>query len=404
MLTIIATIYFFYLLAKLCISCAEIGYVARTRAMRAVVLGEEEYQKAADYKIANEKFAALGSLWDYALFLMWVLWGLRALEALIITDGGVWQNTLFVLAFLGVNFILSLPFDIYSTFVKERKFGFSTITPAIYALDTLKSVVIFLLVGAALGSLIVYLIANFALWWLWAFAAVFVLVLFINMIYPTLIAPIFNKFTPLDEGELKQGIETLMERAGLRSSGVFTMDASKRDNRLNAYFGGLGRSKRVVLFDTLVEKLERSELLAVLGHELGHFKHKDILKNIALSGALLLFIFAFFGNLPASVYDAVGLQGGAGGVIVIFLLLSPILSFLLMPIVGALSRKHEYAADRYGSECESAEALISALEKLATENKSFPRSHPLYIAFYFSHPPLLQRLEALGKRYDEAAQ
>jgi STE24 endopeptidase len=152
----------------------------------------------------------------------------------------------------------------------------------------------------------------------------------------------------------------------------------------------------VVLFDTLLKKLNSNELLAVLGHELGHFKHKDILKNIALMALLLFALFALFGNLPSSVHEAFGIKGGAHSAIVIFLLLSSAISFFMMPVFGALSRRNEYKADEYGSECESKEALASALIKLADENKSFPRSHFLYIAFYHTHPPLIERLKALG--------
>jgi STE24 endopeptidase len=381
---------------KLYISASEIGFVSRAKNMPAVVLLNENYQKAAEYKIANEKFHVVSNIYDFALFLFWAAFGLKTLEAVCISDGGVFESVVFVMSFIAINYILTLPFDIYSTFVKDKKFGFSTIDAKTYAIDAVKSAAIFIVLGALLISLISWIISSFALWWLWSFAAIFAVVLFINMFYPTLIAPLFNKFTPLENSELKSSIEVLMDKAGLKSSGIFTMDASKRDNRLNAYFGGLGKSKRVVLFDTLLKKLNANELLAVLGHELGHFKHKDILKNIALTAALLFALFALFGNLPNSVYEAFGIQNGAYGAIVIFLLLSSAVSFFVMPILGLVSRKNEYKADEYGSECESKEALASALIKLADENKSFPRSHFLYIAFYHTHPPLIERLKALG--------
>jgi len=216
------------------------------------------------------------------------------------------------------------------------------------------------------------------------------------MIYPIFIVPIFNKLTPLEDENLKTSIETLLQKAGLKSSGVFSLDASKRDKRLNAYFGGLGSSKRVVLFDTLIEKLNKSELLAVLGHELGHFKHKDIFKNIASSGLMLFIMFALFGNLPTTIFTQLGVNGGAHIVIVLFLLFSPLVAFVLMPFFGLLSRYNEYRADEYGSACESKEALVQALVKLADENKSFPLSHPLTIMLYFTHPPLSERLRKLG--------
>ncbi|MDR0666947.1 MAG: M48 family metallopeptidase [Campylobacteraceae bacterium] len=396
MLILIGTLYFFYAVLKLYISAAEIRFVSHAKNLPAAILSSENYQKAAEYKTANEKLHIVSNLYDCALFLFWAVFGLKTLEAFCMNGGGVFESVIFVMSFIAVNYIITLPFDIYSTFVLDKKFGFSTISAKTYIIDSIKSAAIFLVLGGLIIALISWIILTFTWWWLWSFAAVFAVILFINMFYPTLIAPLFNKFTPLENSELKSSIEGLMQKAGLKSSGIFTMDASKRDNRLNAYFGGLGKSKRVVLFDTLLKKLNSNELLAVLGHELGHFKHKDILKNIAVTAALLFALFAFFGNLPNGVYEAFGIRSGAHGAIVIFLLLSSAVSFFVMPLFGYLSRKNEYKADEYGSECESKEALASALMKLADENKSFPRSHFLYIAFYHTHPPLVERLKALG--------
>jgi STE24 endopeptidase len=381
---------------ELCISVLEIGFVLRAKNFPPVILSNENYQKAAEYAIVSEKFDIIENLYSCAIFLIWILFGLNALEALCIKEGGVAENVIFVIAFIAINAILALPFDIYSKFVIDKKFGFSTIDVKTYVIDNIKSAALSIIFGSLIIALVSWIISSFALWWFWSFIAIFVIILFINMFYPTLIAPLFNKFTPLEDSELKNSIEVLMQKAGLKSSGIFTMDASKRDNRLNAYFGGLGKSKRVVLFDTLLKKLNKNELLAVLGHELGHFKHKDILKNITLVALEMFVLFAFFGNLPQSVYEAFQLKSGAHSVIVIFLILSSAISFFLMPIFGYLSRKNEYKADKYGSECESKEALASALIKLADENKSFPRSHFLYIFFYHTHPPLIERLKALG--------
>ena len=401
MLEIVASIYFLYVFSKLYISASEIGYVKKARLLPAIILESENYQKAADYKIVNEKFDIVTNLYDYAIFLMWIIFGLGALEGLIITDGGVLQSTLFVLAFIAINYVLTLPFEIYHTFVIDKKFGFTTIDTKTFILDSIKSAVLFLLLGGAIIALIAWIIGSFSMWWIWSFVAVFIVILFINMLYPTLIAPLFNKFSPIEDGELKNSIIDLMQKAGLKSSGIFTMDASKRDNRLNAYFGGLGKSKRVVLYDTLIKKLETKELLAVLGHELGHFKHKDIIKNIFSMAMILFILFAIFGNLPNGIYEALNMQSGAHSTIAIFLLLSSVVSFIMMPILGWFSRKHEYAADEYGSECVSKEALASALMKLADENKSFPRSCYLYTVFYHTHPPLVERLKALGVDTDK---
>jgi len=190
-----------------------------------------------------------------------------------------------------------------------------------------------------------------------------------------------------------------MDKTGFVSSGVFVSDASKRYARLNSYFGGFGKAKRVVLFDTLIEKLTTKELLAVLGHELGHFAHGDIYKNIALVGAMLFAMFAMFGNLPDSLYLELGMRESPAIVMILLLLFMPVLGFLMMPIMGIVSRHNEYAADKMGSELGGsggAVELANALKKLVTENKSFPLSHPLYIFFHYTHPPVLERLKELG--------
>jgi len=187
-----------------------------------------------------------------------------------------------------------------------------------------------------------------------------------------------------------------MEETGFKSSGVFISDASKRDARLNAYFGGLGKTKRVVLFDTLLQKLTPNELLAVLGHELGHFQHGDIYKNIALMGGMLFAMFALFGNLPDTLYMELGVQKSAANMMILFMLVMPLLSFVMMPLMGIVSRHNEYEADRTGADLGGKIFLSEALKKLVSENKSFPLSHPIYIFFYYTHPPVLERLRELG--------
>jgi STE24 endopeptidase len=234
------------------------------------------------------------------------------------------------------------------------------------------------------------------LWWLWGFLFIFGVVILINMLFPTVRALFFDKLPPLADEELGKMIEELMEKTGFHSQGVFVSDASKRDARLNAYFGGLGKSKRVVLFDTLLEKLTPHELLAVLGHELGHFAHGDIYKNIALVGGMLFVMFAIFGNIPDSLYLMLGVTEQPSVVMVLFLLLMPALSFFMMPVMGMVSRHNEYEADKTGAELGGRLYLSEALKKLVTENKSFPLSHPLYIFFYYTHPPVIERLKALG--------
>jgi STE24 endopeptidase len=216
-----------------------------------------------------------------------------------------------------------------------------------------------------------------------------------NVLMPFFMS-LFNRFSPLEEGELRDAITNLMNQAGLKSDGIFIMDASKRDSRLNAFFGGLGKSKRVVLFDTLVEKLNQKELLAVLGHELGHFSHGDIWKNIGLMGVLLFISFYLFGHLPESLFLEMGVSPEAGVQIAMLMLLLPLVSFVFTPVMSYVSRHNEYAADEFGSRMGGKENLVSALMKLVTENKSFPKSHPLVIFFYYTHPPVLERLKELG--------
>lgn len=401
MLELIMLFYLVYLIIKLYAAFMEIGYVMKARGQKAIILSPSNYLKAAAYKIASQKLLILTTFFDFVLFFGWITFGLSYLETTIMMENEVVRSVAFIMSFIAINYLLSLPFDLYHTFGLDKKFGFSTIDVKTFALDQIKSALMFILFGGAFFAAMSTIVMAYEYWWFFGFLFAFVVILFINMIYPIVIVPLFNKLTPLEDESLRSSIETLLEKAGLKSSGVFSLDASKRDNRLNAYFGGLGRSKRVVLFDTLIAKLEKHELLAVLGHELGHFKHKDILKNIASSALMLFIMFALFGNLPEELFDSLHMKKSAGSIMVLFLLLSPLVSFVLMPLFGLLSRYNEYKADEYGSECESKEALSSALVKLADENKSFPLSHPLTITLYFTHPPLTERLKKLGMQFNE---
>ena len=396
MLEIMLVIYVLYIAIKIYISAMEIKFVMARKDGKEIILSKDNFKKAGEYKIESSKISIVSSLYDLLIFSAWIGFGLHFLDSIIGVENSVLYSVVFVLSFLIVNFILGLPFELYGTFGLDKRYGFSTINIKTYIFDQIKGAIIFLLFGSLFTWLMVFIINSFDSWWIYGFGAVFVIVLFVNMIYPTIIAPIFNKFSPLDDKVLQSSIEKLMSQAGLKSSGVFKIDASKRDKRLNAYFGGLGKSKRVVLYDTLIKKLDRKELLAVLGHELGHFKNGDIVKNILASAVMLFVMFLFFGNIPKEIFSKIGLESSSHLTLVLFLLLSSVLSFFMMPLFGLLSRHNEYAADEYGSECESPEALSSALIKLADENKSFPLSHPLSILFYHTHPPLSKRLEKLG--------
>jgi len=395
MLEILIGVYVLYASIKIYISVMQIGFIAYEKKGTPVLMGEGRYTVAGNYAIKKERVSLAENIVDAFMFVWWVTIGFAWLQSLVGVDATVMSAVLFLFGFFGVNFLIMLPFEIYSKFKLDESFGFNKMTPKMYIIDTLKSMAMFVILGGLLLAVLAWIIISYESWWLWGFVLLFGVSLLINIIYPTIIAPLFNKFTPLDEGTLRTAIESMMESVGLKSDGIFVMDASKRDSRLNAYFGGLGKTKRVVLFDTLIEKLTDSELLAVLGHELGHFKHGDIWKNIALMGLLLFGGFFLFGHLPDELFIAIGTPPNAGIKIAMLLLLLPLLSFVFTPFMSFVSRHNEYAADEFGSQMGGKENLVSALLKLVTENKAFPKSHPLVIFFYHTHPPILERLKEL---------
>ncbi|SUW88964.1 M48 family peptidase [Campylobacter hyointestinalis] len=313
MLFFLIGIYIIYTIYKIYLSFLQINFVKQAAKKPAVVLEQVDYEKAANVAIINEKFSIISNLYSCVLLILWSVFGASFLQNLIVKDDTILQNTLLVVAFLLISSVLGLPFGIYETFVKDKKLGFSNITPKIFLLDTLKTFALtFVFGGLVVWAILLCFEWLGKAWWIWAFGLSFTIILMINLIYPTIIAPLFNKMSPLNNDELNSAINSLLNKCGFKSSGVFVIDASKRDKRLNAYFGGLGATKRVVLFDTLVQKLSKNEIIAVLGHELGHFKHKDLLKNIALMFVLLFIIFAIFGNIPSSIYNALGLNGDGG--------------------------------------------------------------------------------------------
>ncbi len=374
----------------------QIGYINVEKRREPVLMPQGRYFVAGNYAIAKERLSILESFVEYLLFLWWVFVGFAWLQGLIGSEDSVVKAVEFLFGFIGINWLVTLPFELYGRFKVDQSFGFNKMTPKMYIVDTLKSIFLFFIIGGSVLALLSWIISRYQNWWLGGFLTLFAVALLANVIYPTVIAPIFNKFTPLDEGELRDEIEKIMKEAGLRSDGIFVMDASKRDSRLNAYFGGLGRSKRVVLFDTLLQKLNNKELLAVLGHELGHYKHGDIWKNVVMMGGFLFVAFYIFGHLPQKLYMQMGVTPSAGVTLATIFLLLPVLSFVYTPIMSMLSRHNEYEADQYGSMVGGKSHLISALLKLVTENKAFPKSDPIYSRFYHTHPPILERLEALG--------
>lgn len=396
MLEIIVILYTVYTLLKIYISVMQIGYISEEKNKEAVLMTQEKYTTAGEYAIKKERMGILSTIVDYGMFIWWVTVGFAWISSILGTTDSVMDAVYFLFGFMAVNFIAGLPFELYQTFKLDKEYGFSQMTPKLYLQDLAKSMAMFVVFGGAIFYLLAWIVVNVTSWWVWGFVLLFAIALLVNIIYPTLIAPIFNKFSPLEEGELKTAIEEMMQKVGLKSDGIFTMDASKRDNRLNAYFGGLGKTKRVVLFDTLMKKLNPKELLAVLGHELGHFSHGDIWKNIGMMAVLLFVAFFLLGNLPEQLFYDMKVMPRAGVEIAMMMLLVPLIGFVFTPIMSYVSRHNEYAADAFGSEMGGKENLVSALIKLVDENKAFPKSHPLVVFFYYTHPPVLERLKELG--------
>ncbi|MFA6740781.1 MAG: M48 family metallopeptidase [Arcobacteraceae bacterium] len=396
MLEIFIIAFCLYFIFNTYTSFMQIGYIKDAKILKPIILDSSKYLEAADYAIEKEKLAIGSSFYDFILFILWIGFGLSYLDSLVQIDSFWIKAVVFVDLFIIINWFLTLPFELYSTFKLNKKYGFSNMTPALFIKDTIKTGILFLVFGSIVIATISFIISTFSTWWIWGFVFIFAVIILINMLYPVIRDKMFDKFEKLKDKELEAKIENLLNEVGFKSSGVFSVDASKRDNRLNAYFGGLGATKRVVLFDTLVEKLTHNELLAVLGHELGHFKNGDILKNIGIMGVVMFVFFAIFGNLPDELFLGLSLNNEPYAIIAVFMIFSPILSFFLMPLISMISRHNEYAADEFGSNLSTKEDLVSALLKLANENKSFPLSHPMYIFFYYSHPPLVERFKELG--------
>lgn len=396
MISAIVVLYSLYILIRLYVSVMQIGFINQMKRKGAVLMGEQDYLDAGNYAVAKEKLSMIEAFVEYGLFLVWMMGMISWIDQVLMAQSSVVQSIVAVLGMLLIHSLVMLPFGWYAKFKLDAQYGFNRSTTGQFIKDTLISTLLTVVIGSVIVWIISMIITSSQLWWLWSFTFIFAVVIALNMFFPTLRALFFDKVTPLENSELREKIEELMAKTGFVSSGVFVSDASKRDARLNAYFGGLGKTKRVVLFDTLIEKLTPSELVAVLGHELGHFAHGDLYKNIAMVGAMLFGMFALFGNLPDSLYLELGVAQSPHVIMMVFILLLPMVSFAIMPLMGMMSRHNEYEADRTGAELGGAEHLVNALKKLVTENKSFPLSHPIYRFFHTTHPPVIDRLRALG--------
>jgi STE24 endopeptidase len=395
------------LLLKFWLATRQIRHVAEHRAQVPADfvsrINLQAHQKAADYTLAKTRFGMLELAWGAALVLVWtLLGGLSWLNQLLLQwmQPGLGQQMALLASFTLIGSLIDLPFTLYKTFVIEQRFGFNKVTPKLWLQDLLKSLVVGAVIGLPLSSLILWMMGTTgAFWWLWTWCVWMGFNLLMLLLYPTLIAPWFNQFKPLDNPELKDRVTQLMARCGFTSKGFFVMDGSKRSAHANAYFTGFGASKRVVFYDTLLEQLSPGEVDAVLAHELGHFKHHHILKRIVSMFALSLLGFALLGWLSGQTWFYVGLGvipnlRGANDALalVLFTMVLPMFSTFIEPVMAQFSRKHEFEADAYAVAQTSGAELASALLKLYEDNASTLTPDPMYVKFYYSHPPASERL------------
>lgn len=421
-LTTLATIFAFLILAalawRLWLLRRHASHVASHRDRVppdfAALVPLEAHQKAADYTRAKVRIAAIEALaLDGALLAaLSVGGGLAALDA--------WSHAAFgeghlrelgtVFAFLAVGALAALPFDAWRTFGVEARFGFNQTTPATFLADLAKGAVLAL----ALGTPMVLAVSGFihaagAWWWVWAWVAWVAFTLVLVAVFPRWIAPLFNKFTPLEEGELRRRIESLVARCGFRAGGLFVMDGSRRSAHGNAYFSGFGANKRIVFYDTLLSRLAPEEIEAVLAHELGHFKMKHIVKRIGVMFAVSLgflgllgflktqgWFFTGLGIMPMGIAPMPGsLSDNNAMALILFMLALPVFTFLFSPLTSISSRKHEFEADAFAARHTDARDLVSALVKMYEDNASTLTPDPLHSAFYDSHPPASLRINKL---------
>jgi STE24 endopeptidase len=361
------------------------------------------HQKAADYTIAQGRFGLLELAWGTAITLGWTLMGgLSWLNALVAQwwAPGLAQQVALLTAFALIGSVIDLPFTLYRTFVLEQRFGFNKTTPSLWMKDLLKSSVVAAVIGLPLATLVLWMMgATGALWWLWTWGVWMGFNLLMLLVYPTWIAPWFNQFKPLDDPALKDRVSALMARCGFTSKGFYVMDGSKRSAHANAYFTGFGASKRVVFYDTLLAQLSPAEVDAVLAHELGHFSHRHIAKRIVLMFGLSLLGFAALGWLSQQLwfYTGLGVAPNLAGAndalaLLLFMMVLPLAGTFVGPAMAQLSRKHEFEADAYASAKTSGTDLASALLKLYQDNASTLTPDPVYVKFYYSHPPASERL------------
>jgi len=363
----------------------------------------ESHQKAADYSCAKTQTGLFESMISSVLLLLWTLGGaLEFLDNLIRSHNlpMLWTGTIFILAMTLISSLLAIPMSVYRTFKLEQKFGFNKMTPKLFISDLLKNTALMLLIGTPMIILVLSLMANAGTyWWLYVWLAWLGFSLIMMWAYPAFIAPLFNKFRPLDNQALKTRIEDLLARNGFTSNGIFVMDGSARSTHGNAYFTGLGANKRIVFFDTLIDELSHDEIEAVLAHELGHFKCNHIKKRIIILATTFLIGSAILGVLIDMSWFYAGLGVSTPSpytALTLFVLTSPAFTFFLQPIFSFTSRKHEFEADDFAAAQAQSSNLISALVKLYKENANTLTPDPMYSAFHDSHPPAPVRIAHLA--------
>ncbi|MBP7646956.1 MAG: M48 family metallopeptidase [Comamonas sp.] len=401
------------LLVQLWLNTRQVRYVAQHRhevpQSFASHISLAAHQKAADYTLAKARFGLLHMAWGAVILLGWtLLGGLNALQGALLQwmEPGMVQQLVLLAAFAAISGLLDLPFSLYQTFALEARFGFNKNTPAIWLGDLLKSTLLAAIIGLPIAWIILWFMgATGSLWWLWAWGIWTGFQLLLMWIFPTYIAPLFNKFEPLADESLKARVTSLMQRCGFAAKGLFVMDGSRRSAHANAYFTGFGASKRVVFYDTLLKQLSPEEVEAVLAHELGHFKHKHITKRMIGMFALSLVGFAVLGWLSQQVwfYTGLGVLPSAALAfgqpsyddalaLLLFILALPVFTFWIAPLMAHFSRRDEFEADAYAMQQASGAALASALLKLYEDNASTLTPDPVYARYYYSHPPAVERL------------
>ncbi|WP_221765613.1 M48 family metallopeptidase [Methyloradius palustris] len=364
----------------------------------------EAHQKAADYSSAKTRLGLTEGLVQTILLLVLTIGGgLQLIDSawrMALPEQEVLRGAFVILSVLFISSLVELPFDYYKSFVVDARFGFNKMTPKLFFIDILKGNLLFLVIGVPLLFAALWLMKSAGTnWWFYLWALLIGFSIFMQAIAPTFIAPLFNKFTPLSDESLKSRIESLLKKCGFKSQGLFVMDGSTRSSHGNAYFTGFGSSKRVVFFDTLLERLDADEIEAVLAHELGHFKHKHVIKRIAIMFFMSFVGLALLGWLQqqAWFYNGLGVTEPSNYMaLLLFMLVSPVFMFFLRPLMASYSRKNEFEADAYAAQNADAHHLIEALVKLYRDNASTLTPDPLHSAFYDSHPPASIRIAKLS--------